>query len=487
MLLSHTNCFKRRIKIFLEKIKILCWINFTFSKRKENSKTVLFFLILNDHWFINLLFYSLIFKKKGYQIQLVIEDQLIKNTFFKILFYLSLKIKKITFFRYLTNENNFNSKIFYHPDFNQLRYIALQNLLYRKKIELTKNVYDLNRTEIENILSFLDRWSNFLAINFIKPNYLKVIIPSGLIMHSSLIFDFFREKNIDVFTIETYSFKTAQRVIGKNIPAVHDHRHFRVVIETDELKKIFIETYLKTQISPVDDSEKKIKILNYQTTDARILPEDLQMFLAKWKSCILLAPNSIGDSALMFVKSPFESQMDWLTYTIEFLASRNLACIIRFHPKDIYSSNYNLFERVKVFIKEKNYTHAYLIPPLIDVNTFSFIQNVKFACVWVSTIAADLALRDIPVINAATPIYSGFSQFSETLEQYRTNLSFFIENNENFCLERREAAQNYIFTIFKLRPFRMGEHELIESVSYWSLDLRNYNPDFTLFIDELSC
>jgi hypothetical protein len=306
-------------------------------------------------------------------------------------------------------------------------------------------------------------------------------------MHSSLILDFFREKNIDVFTIETYSFKTAQRVIGKNIPAVHDHRHFRRLINTDILKDNFVTAYLATQTSPVDESEKKLKILNYQTSSTTLIPDDLRLFLAKWKTCILLAPNSIGDSALMFVKSPFENQFDWLIYTIEFMVSRNFACIIRFHPKDIYSTNYNLFEHVKAFVEQRNYLNVYLIAPLDNVNTFSFISYVKFASVWVSTIAADLAIRDIPVINAAKPIYRGFSEFSETLEQYKNNLLVYLDNKEVHGFEKKEAAKNYIFTTFKLRPFRMGEHELIESVSYWSLDLRNYNPDFTLMINEISC
>ena len=122
-----------------------------------------------------------------------------------------------------------------------------------------------------------------------------------------------------------------------------------------------------------------------------------------------------------------------------------------------------------------------------NVNTFSFIPYVKFASVWVSTIAADLAIRDIPVINAAKPIYRGFSEFSETLEEYKNNLLVYLDNKGVHGFEKKEAAKNYIFTTFKLRPFRMGEHELIESVSYWSLDLRNYNPDFNLMINEMSC
>jgi hypothetical protein len=483
----HIFIFKKTIKFFLEKIKILYWINFPSSKDNENSKTVLFFLILNQHWFLNLLFYSFILKNKGFRIQLVIEDELIENIFFKRLFYFSLRIKKITYFRFLTIENNFNSQVFWNHDLEKLKNLAIQNFLYNHRIEFTKNVFDQNRIEIEKIMSFLDRWSIFLDRNFKDSYYHKVIIPSGLIMHSSLILDFFRKKDIDVFTIETYSFTTAQRVIGKNIPAVHDHRHFRRVIEADIQKDNFVKAYLRTQISPVEESEKIFKVLNYQTSNTTILPDDLRLFLAKWNTCILLAPNSIGDSAMMFVKSPFENQLDWLVYTIEFMASRNFACIIRFHPKDIYSTNYNLFQRVKSFVDQKNYLNVYLISPLDNVNTFSFIQNVTFACVWVSTIAADLAIRGIPVINAAKPIYSGFSQFSESLEQYKINLLFYLENIETPSFEKKEAATNYIFETFKLRPFRMGDHELIESVSYWSLDLKNYNPDFTLMINELSC
>jgi hypothetical protein len=468
---------------YLEKMKIIYWI-LSANRATKNTRPILFCLTINYHWHLNLLYYGCILRNYGYPVEYVINEAIIEKSVFKKLFLLCLKFKKFNY--YLFNEDSFDVR-FQDENFDEqtVKKSAKNNLLYNSKIENDQNIDIIYKEQIDqNILNY-KKWYHFIetcGLSTVK----QVILPSGVINESAPIFDYFLRNRISIITIETYSFQTAQRVIGKNKPAINDSNVYKDISNVSLTQAEFIDQYLKIQSFPKTSSEDKYRVLGYQVQRIDTINNELNAFLNSKATTVLIAPNVIGDSSTLNIESIFINQLEWIKYTIDFVLNFDVNIVIRFHPKDRNNETYNLFELVEKFVIANNYQHVFLISPISSINTFSLCSKIKFAIVWVSTIAADMVLRNVPVISVAESLYIGYNITwkSANIISYENNIHEALNSKFEISVDMVENAKKYIYQTYYLRPFRIGKSELAGSNIFWSTNNKE-DHEFHEFLTHL--
>ena len=285
----------------------------------------------------------------------------------------------------------------------------------------------------------------------------RVVCYSGLIGRSPAVCEAARRVGIEVLTVEGWKVRPGHMICNLNEPALESN----------------VEEWLRaTGPWGPSEEERALKMLHFQergaveeetatfgvvhrvqrTSTEAPLPPRIEAFYARPGPRFLLAPNVVGDSAMLRRRAAFRNQRDWLSATIPFFkAHPQWNLVVRAHPDEMWIKS-----KVVVRMGDVAVGYAEDAPNVLviggeeDVSSYALMRGLTGGLVWCSSIGADLVARGIPVIAAARPKYHelGLTQVPQSREAYLTTLERHVATPPKVTLEQRERALRYLHMIF---------------------------------------
>lgn len=471
MLNKLKRIIQKQISVYSDYKIIRNWVKQLDPSSSSNSKHILLFGIISHFWILDIVFYALTLRNKGYHTTLIINRSILtKNN------YLVHLLKPLN--RYM-GVVFFNPNLEYKSSGNEPKSsdnASINNVLYLLKNE-QYNPNDTKQKELyKNFKSqYLNTWE-FCDKHFVNNNYDTIVIPSGFIYESAAVFDYAKKEKLNIKTVETYGFKTAKRIIGDNEIAVKDFAKFDELEYNDEIKK-YISSYKDLQIKPIKNQEVKTGYLAYQKSTGDKIERNLLNILSNENKNILIATTVTGDSSTIGIESPFGVQSIWIKDVLVKYKNTDINIIVRIHPVEkIVKPIFNMAEFIEKLIEKHKITNIHLIKADNVLNTFSFIEKVDLVLTWVSTISADFVLRDKSVVLAAKAPFSklGFAKYFDSKTNYFEQIERLINSREAITEKNIKMAESYLYFLFKKRVFTISNKNGLGSYSGYHFDSNNH-------------
>lgn len=241
-----------------------------------------------------------------------------------------------------------------------------------------------------------------------------VLLVNGKSLLYSYMYEVARLNNIQTTTWEEGMYFDTSVVLANNLKAID----FPVEPEIwEEIKKYqFPEEELK-KVEVYFDKWKKQEATSYKYYDNAI--EDFEkickeLSIDRSKKIISAFPNIIWDTNALDRELAFESMMDWLYCTIDFVQkNQGHLLIIRAHPGEI-RLRVNTRSKVKDLIIDKYGTipeNVKIIEPESEISSYEIARNSGYCTLYTGTLGIELALMGMKPIICGTPFYfnKGFS------------------------------------------------------------------------------
>ncbi|MBN1451861.1 MAG: hypothetical protein JW963_12665 [Anaerolineales bacterium] len=329
----------------------------------------------------------------------------------------------------------------------------------------------------------------------------RLICPSGLIDESLAIYEVARRMGHETVYVEDWALRPGHNIWNLNRPALeYDiegwlrslgewgdefERDARDYMAFREGNKIEREGWL--------DNFHQVQ----QATKDVPLPPELELFLQREGSLVLLGTNVVGDSATLRRKTIFRSQQAWLEQTIAFFKQQpEMNLVVRAHPDETWArARLRLGNLAREFAADA--PNIFVVNSHEKVNTYQLVDRCDVGLAWVSNIGLDMALRGKPVVMGAKPQYAGLGVVHEpaTRDEYFALITQLAANPvgpDEAAMQRGKAFHHIVFKLFSLEAddrrykaasYRLGDqYDRADQQKFYQIlagELNNYGqpPD----------
>ena len=190
---------------------------------------------------------------------------------------------------------------------------------------------------------------------------------------------------------------------------------------------------------------------------------------------ISLFTNVLWDGDVLFYKSVFSHQLDWLYLTIEHFRSRkDCQLAVRIHPGEIRGQGTSLQPLLsEITVRFPNLPeHIKIIPPESRVSSYTLTELSHAALVYSSNIGLEIAVRGIPVIVAggANIRGKGISHDVDSPEEYLHLLD--TVTNLSMPADAVARARRYAYYLYfqRMVPFKYMNMPTWGTMSGWDFN-----------------
>lgn len=171
----------------------------------------------------------------------------------------------------------------------------------------------------------------------------------------------------------------------------------------------------------------------------------------RYDDAILVALNSSWDSAALGLHAVFDSNSDWIIFTVKYLLEHtNSTVVVRQHPAERLSFARTSDDYRKLLDDNFHSSHrVHFIAAEDEINSYDLIRQVKGVIVHTSTIGIEAAANRKPVITTSNCYYSdlGFVHKAHGLAEYGMLLDAISLGNLKLTdYQQRDALVCYYLT-----------------------------------------
>lgn len=239
-----------------------------------------------------------------------------------------------------------------------------------------------------------------------------------------------------------------------------------------EVENEILDAYIDGRATQKDDN---ISLFDEKTE----IPAHVRSFVeAQAGKKIFCLFTNISWDAFAFAKGErFSSMLEWVEETIRFFNTRNdAALIVKAHPAEIYHKTPEKY-RVRTFVDQLQLNENVLfIREDENVKPFWLYDKIDVGLIHISTVAIEMALKDIPVLTSgAEGHYSnkGFTIDPESKEEYFDLLGQLCKGDLSFRPDL-EAARKYMFFRFFREALEFDVMELENLSTIAQLNIESY-------------
>lgn len=284
---------------------------------------------------------------------------------------------------------------------------------------------------------------------------LRFVSYSGLIGLTSAAAEAARRAEVGSAFVEGWAVKPGHMLVSVNQPAmVYDIRGWlKAVGPWDEKREQEIAAFLAFQETSSVDAGQEWLTNYHRFQRARAsdgLSSDIAAFLEGEGPVFLLAPNCVGDSATLRVRTVFHSQRRWVEEVCAYFRARpQLRLIIRAHPDELFYLERNKIVIMMGEVAERaagGAPNIKVIKGSESASTYALIPHAQAGLVWMSTVGVDMAVRNCPVLAAARPKYHGLGIVHEptSREEYFKVLDRLAERPTGTSEAQKEMGRQYL-------------------------------------------
>jgi len=285
---------------------------------------------------------------------------------------------------------------------------------------------------------------------------------SGTIGRSACYEGAAKEMELPRVWVEGWSILPSLMRYNINKPALNfNAKEWVEKLEWNKNEQAEMEKFLAFQETNKGDESKKDH-LQYQIVNKETeWPPELTTFMKKDdRPLFLMATNVVGDSATFQRQTIFESQRAWITNVIQHFKNHpDKRLIIRAHPSErVYELQGNLNINLGQIANElaSKTENIYVVQWQDPINTYSLIPHCRAGLTWVSNTGVDMVIRNVPVISAANPIYSGLGITEEpaSKKEYFSWIEQLGQVAEKPTKQQKEMGGKYLYVIYKKIGFK---------------------------------
>lgn len=313
----------------------------------------------------------------------------------------------------------------------------------------------------------VDTYEQMLAK--VKPD--KVVMSHGIYIAWGPLFRLCRQNNIPVDVYGSSYRKGTLRFYHNHPnapwPVAEWPRFEHQELGSEE--SALLEAYTQSRETQKDDN------ISLFDADSEI-PKKVTDFIAKNsdKKIFCLFTNIAWDAFLGADYANFENMLEWLNETIKvFLKKPDVALIIKAHPAEIYHKTPEKY-RVRKAVEKFDLTeNILLIAENESVKPFWLYDKIDVGLIHISTVAIEMALRDIPVLSSGAGGHNadkGFTLDPKSKDEYFELLNGLIEGSNNFKPDI-SIAKKYMFYRFFREALPLDTIELTNLSTIKKLDL----------------
>src|SRR5215510_5985498 len=280
-----------------------------------------------------------------------------------------------------------------------------QYTLMREEVDMSnpkdKVLYDLRVKR--------NTFAALAALEWMKQNKPDVVlIPNGLILEMGIVFRVARYLNIPAMTFE-FNDQREQIWLAQNTSIMQQDTDYLVrdrcsLPMTDEMYERLADLENARRGARVWGKSKRL----WQYFSSQGAEETRKTLELDQRPVVLLAANVLGDSLTLGRNILAESMSEWITKTVQFLASRpEVQLVIRVHPGEKLVPQAKSMATVVREALPEIPQHIHLIGALDKVNTYDLIEIADLGLAYTTTVGVETAMNGIPVISCGQTHYRG--------------------------------------------------------------------------------
>jgi hypothetical protein len=360
---------------------------------------------------------------------------------------------------YLTfeNENDIDSILKYNDEYNKIKNFKLNGIniglhAYSATVRFYASPFIENERYGLNILK--NYFESALRVFFSVSNLLKsvdfdlIIINHGIYVPQGIIAELASQSNI-----KTLCFATGYRKNSFMVSYMKSY-HFDFITRTDfeSCLQNYSETKIKNYL--LDRADGKQDWILFHEKNTSIDFKYLNYF-DDTKNNIILFTNVLWDADVHFETCFFNSMIDWLVETINYLIqSDNNNLIIRIHPgelKGFVKSRVKLYDELKAHLSNTVFERIHIIDSNEDANSYELAKYSNHIILYGSKLSIELAGLGYKVLvgGPSWTLNKGItidpvskSDYFKKLDEI-TELSFHKKNSVNLTQALKFA--HYVF------------------------------------------
>ena len=205
-------------------------------------------------------------------------------------------------------------------------------------------------------------------------------------------------------------------------------------------------------------------------------------------------PNLTWDGAIKQRDTIFQSILDWLIETINWIKDKPFCLLLREHPKP--KDKYTDYDSILLLLKESlseinDIKNLILIDGLKTIKSYFLIKEIlNCSIVYNGTLGVEISYMGKPVIFAGNSPYSGKGvgyepkskkEYFKLLEEVNKNSIDFLENKNNFKKNAVTAAAYQFFYNSYYCPIMPTVYNFYNSKDKywqsWDLDRKHLDPN----------